>query len=333
MIITQLIPANNLIPRKSFIVYDNKLKISSYPPIKYWYFNIINVPDIREYHSLDLSGSILIRGTPKPTLLQPALRKSTNFIDQGTNWIMLDVDGFNANCDRDGVKHFIENELPDEFQNVTCSVAFSASAGIEQIKPGLNVHLMYELSRSLTGQQIKIWLRGCPIDFSLYSAVQPHYVTDPFLENVTCTLTERKFLLIGEHDIVTPPVIKIPEVKRKVSFKSSSGKKPKLNGLMQCDFVRYFLYQNISDGDGRYEAFRAFFHSAMQVREGPELVAKYLDDYVHSDAIIRSIEGFPKPITCASFLPKIKFQCPHFKNGQCAKFNVTSPAGVAWKCS
>ena len=333
MKITQLIPANNLIPRKSFFVLNNELKIISYPPIKHWYFKIINVDGISEYHSLDLSGSILIRGVPKATLLQPALRKSSNFIDQGTNWIMLDIDGFNANCDRDGVQQFIERELPAEFQNVTCSVAFSASAGIEQIKPGLNAHLMYALSRSLTGQEIKIWLRGCPIDFSLYSAVQPHYVTDPFLENVTCTLTERKFLLIGEHDMVIPPVIKIPKTTSKVSFKSSSGKKPKLNGLMQCDFVRYFLYQNISDGDGRYEAFRAFFHSAMQVREGPELVAKYLDDYVHSDAIIRSIEGFPKPITCASFLPKIKFQCPHFKNGQCAKFNVTSPAGVAWKCS
>ena len=332
MKITQLTPANNLIPRKSFFVLDNELKISSYPLIKYWYFKIINVADIREYHSLDLSGSILIRGTPKPTLLQPALRKSANFIDQGTNWIMLDVDGFNGNCDVDGVKHFIENELPDQFHNVTCSVTFSASAGIEQIKPGLNAHLMYALSRPLTGQQIKIWLSGCPIDFSLYSAVQPHYVTDPYLENVTCTLAERKFLLTGEHGIVIPPVIDVDETPRKVSFKSS-GKKPKLNGLMQCDFVRYFLYQNVSDGDGRYESFRAFCHSAMQVRDGPELVAKFLDDYIHADAITRSIEGFPKPITCASFLPKIKFQCPYFKNGRCAKFNVTSPAGVAWKCS
>jgi hypothetical protein len=246
---------------------------------------------------------------------------------------MLDVDGYNANCDRDGVQQFIENELPDEFQNVTCSVAYSASAGIEQIKPGLNAHLMYELSRPLTGQQIKIWLSGCPIDFSLYSAVQPHYVTDPYLENVTCTLTERTFLLIGEHDMVIPPVIKIPKTTSKVSFKSSSGKKPKLNGLMQCEFVRYFLYQNVPDGHGRYESFRAFCHSAMQVRDGPELVAKFLDDYVNADAIIRSIEGFPKPITCASFLPKIKFQCPYFKKGRCVKFNVTSPAGVAWKCS
>lgn len=332
MIITKLIPANNLIPRKSFISQNEELKISSYPLIKYWYYKIINVGNIQEYHSLDLSGSILIRGTPKPTLLQPALRKSTNFIDQGTNWIMLDVDGFNAHCDGDGVQQFIENELPDEFQNVTCSVAYSGSAGIEQIKPGLNAHLMYELSRPLTGQQIKIWLSGCSIDGSLFSAVQPHYVTDPYLENVTCTLTERKFLLTGEHDRVIPPVIEVPKTTRKVSFKSS-GKKPKLNGLMQCDFVRYFLYHNVPDGDGRYESFRAFCHSAMQVREGPELVAKLLDDYIHADAIIRSIEGFPKPITCASFLPKIKFQCPHFKNGQCAKFNVTSPAGVAWKCS
>ncbi len=330
MKITQLTPYNNAVPRKSFISQNDELKISSYPPIKHWYFKIINVADIREYHSLDLSGSILIRGAPKPTLLQPALRKSTNFIDQGTNWIMLDVDGFNANCDRDGAQQFIERELPAEFQNVTCSVTFSASAGIEQIKPGLNAHLMYELSRLLTGQQIKIWLSGCHIDFALYSSVQPHYVTGPYLENVTCTLTERKFLLIGEHDMVTPPNIELPETSRKVSFKSS-GKKPKLYGLMQCEFVRYFLYQNIPDGHGRYESFRAFCHSAMQVRDGPELVAKFLDDYVNADAIIRSIEGLPKPITCASFLPKIKFQCPHFKNGRCAKFNVTSPAGVAWK--
>jgi len=332
MKITQLTPANNLIPRKSFFVLNNELKIISYPPIKHWYFKIINVADIREYHSLDLSGSILIRGTPKPTLLQPALRKSTNFIDQGTNWVMLDVDGFPTNCNRDGVQQFVENELPEEFQNVTCSVTFSASAGIEQIKPGLNAHLMYALSRPLTGQEIKVWLRGCSIDFALYSAVQPHYVTDPYLENVTCTLTERKFLLKGEHDMVIPPVIEVSETSRKFSFKSS-GKKPKLNGLMQCEFVRYFLYQNIPDGHGRYESFRAFCHSAMQVRDGPELVAKFLDDYVNADAIIRSLEGFQKPITCASFLPKIKFQCPYFKNGRCAKFNVTSPAGVAWKFS
>ena len=97
MIVTQLTPYNNAVPRKSFIGQNDELKISSYPPIKYWYFKIINVADIREYHSLDLSGSILIRGTPTPTLLQPALRKSANFIDQGTNWIMLDIDGFNAN--------------------------------------------------------------------------------------------------------------------------------------------------------------------------------------------------------------------------------------------
>jgi len=113
MKITQLTPYNNAVPQKSFFVLDNELKISSYPLIKCWYFNIINVADISEYHSLDLSGSILIRGTPKPTLLQPALRKSTNFIDQGTNWIMLDVDGFPVDCDRDGVQQFIENELPE----------------------------------------------------------------------------------------------------------------------------------------------------------------------------------------------------------------------------
>jgi hypothetical protein len=99
-------------------------------------------------------------------------------------WIALDIDGvpepdyftFAAEPEA-GVEHVLEL-LPPEFADTSCWWQATGSAGI---KPGTRCRLWFWLSRPVSDAEAKGWLRGYPVDPSLYTPVTLHYTAAPIL--------------------------------------------------------------------------------------------------------------------------------------------------------
>jgi hypothetical protein len=331
--ITVLQPADKTIPTKAFKVENNELIVESYPRTLYWGHTTINPPHIKDYHEAyeKLQGCILIRGVPHSP--QDKSRRSKNFPDKGCDWLMIDIDSYNTACDENGVREYITSELADEFQNVACSVQFSASAGIywsgKPLKPGLNCHITFFLDRQLTNPEVKQLLRNRRVDMALYTPVQPHYVTDPIIGDGIDLRLEQRTLFMDGDDVVQVPAIDIPPRGSSKKFTPrTNGREPTLRQLMKCDFVHHFLNGGVPDGDGRYAATRAFCHNIALAQRGSEIIDDVLIDYVNADAIRRSMERFQHPICCKTFLPDIAFECAKF-NGECCSTGATAPIAIA----
>ena len=338
MKITVLHPVNKIPPTKRFESNGEEIKVTAYPKIFDWKWNIISLENIHDYHHLNLHGFIIIRGAPnaKAQLNKGSVvnRDSDNFTDQGCDWLMIDVDKYETSCDRDGVNFFIENELPKEFHGVACSVQFSSSAGIlvnnQAIKSGLNCHLMFALERPLLNIEVKQWLSKCNIDKSLYSATQPHYVTDPIIaKNITINLPERRFFIDGKPFVKPPSIQPMITTDTKPYYKHSLNP-PTLRSLMACDFIKHFIETGIQSGEGRYQGTRAFCHNVIHADGGPKIVDEALKDSKHESAIRRSLGRFEHPICCSTFLPDIKFQCPKFNGTRCIT-GAKAPIAISWR--
>lgn len=106
---------------------------------------------------------ILLRGIHRDGQDDNTWRTKYEFQEHpdGTNWVMLDIDGVPAPegispVSLEAVQWLIRSKLPPEFQNVTCFYQFSGSAGVlksdgSPLKPGIRVHLFYMLSRRVPG--------------------------------------------------------------------------------------------------------------------------------------------------------------------------------------
>lgn len=140
---------------------------------------------------------------------------------EGLSWAMLDFDDIELSeglspTSIDAIE-FVIAKLPAPFQDVSYLYQFSSSTGILREdgtpwKEGLNVHLFFYFSKPIKGTLLEAYLKqhciqtgffektkdraGSPVirygvDFSLFRAVQPHYVAAPIIENgVICTLEE-----------------------------------------------------------------------------------------------------------------------------------------------
>jgi hypothetical protein len=131
------------------------------------------------------------------------------------HWIALDVDGvpepdcltFAAEPEA-GVEHVL-GLLPPEFAEASCWWQATGSAGI---KPGIRCRLWFWLSRPVSDAEAKGWLRGHPIDPSLYSPVTPHYTAAPILAPaVRDPMIRRSGIRHGLADAVEAPAV-LPEV-------------------------------------------------------------------------------------------------------------------------
>jgi hypothetical protein len=339
MKITKLIPISSASPTKRFVVYHEELAVVAYPLEEHWTHEVIKTDTILDFHDYDLQGSIIIRGTPDspPQSLaghpDSSRRNTVNFPGKGCDWLMLDVDCFEGlSCTEDGVRQFIRDVLPQVFQGVACSVQFSASAGIyengEPIKAGLNCHITFALNRPLTNSEVKKWLSGLPVDMALYSPVQPHYVTDPQIEEGIDIRLEQRRIFINGTSAVNVPEIKLPPARRRKPIRRSKLNTPTLGQLMACDFIRHYVEVGVKPGEGRYAATRAFCHNVIHADRGVEIIGRALTGHKHENAVKRSLQRFNHPICCSTFLPSIKFNCPNFDGEKC-KFGITAPIAIA----
>ena len=122
---------------------------------------------------------------------------------------MVDADGvpepagLSMALDPEACAEHVLGLLPEPFHDASCVWQASASAGI---RPGCRLHLWFRLSRPVTSGQAKAWLRGSPVDRTIYTPVQPHYTADPvFLDGVYDPVRRRRGLRRGLEDLVEVP--------------------------------------------------------------------------------------------------------------------------------
>ena len=110
--------------------------------------------------------------------------------------------------------------LPAELRSAACWVQLTSSAGYA---PGGRCRLWFWCSRPVSDAEIKRWLNGYPVDSSLYSAVQPHYIARPtFLDGIVDPAPTRSLVLPGEVDMVVVPEL-APEPARQAFKREASA--------------------------------------------------------------------------------------------------------------
>jgi hypothetical protein len=95
--------------------------------------------------------------------------------------------------------------LPPAFHGVRCIVQATSGHGL---KPGSRLRLWFWFSRPVTESQLKVWLRGCPIDRSTFRTAQPVYTCMPyFIDGQPDHLPVRLAWANGNgaHAVVVPP--------------------------------------------------------------------------------------------------------------------------------
>ena len=129
----------------------------------------------------------------------PTLRATARY------WLSLDLDGLPAPhgldlldlaaCGRAAVAI-----LPSAFQDAAAVIVPTAS---HTLKPGLRLRLWFWLTRPLTTPELKMWLRGVPVDHCVFAPVQPIYTARPLFIGRDDPLRDKLALLPG--GVVRPP--------------------------------------------------------------------------------------------------------------------------------
>jgi hypothetical protein len=100
------------------------------------------------------------------------------------SWLALDVD---SDARPEGVRPddlpgcwaAAVGGLPSAFRDAACIVQASGSHGL---KPGMRLRLWYWLDRPLAGREAKRWLRGVPVDASVFRPAQVIYTAAPVFD-------------------------------------------------------------------------------------------------------------------------------------------------------
>ncbi|BDG74083.1 hypothetical protein Rmf_40120 [Roseomonas fluvialis] len=92
--------------------------------------------------------------------------------------------------------------LPPAFRGAAAIVTATASHGI---KPGARLRWWAWLSRPTTGDELKAWFMGCPVDFSVFGAAQPIYTAAPLFLGRADPLPARLALVPGDRGVVEVP--------------------------------------------------------------------------------------------------------------------------------
>lgn len=129
----------------------------------------------------------VIRGRLSAEVLQRTgvTRRKTNFTDQALPWMMIDIDGYQADTPdiEPGIDRFITENLPPEFHGISYHWHLSGSAGHPD-KPGIRAHVWFWLSTPYTSAQLRSWAKNhAPsIDASVFDSIQIHYTSNPLFE-------------------------------------------------------------------------------------------------------------------------------------------------------
>jgi hypothetical protein len=136
-------------------------------------------------------------------------KEPVTFREQPRQWLMVDADdvpepaGLSMVLEPDECIEHLLGLLPEPFQDAWCFWQASASAGV---KPGIRAHLWFWLSEPITSGQVKAWLRGCSVDRTVYTPIQPHYTADPlFVDGTPDPMRRRLGVRRGLEQVVEVP--------------------------------------------------------------------------------------------------------------------------------
>jgi hypothetical protein len=138
---------------------------------------------------------------------------SPYFRPRPRRWLGADLDSFPLPdgvdpLDLDGVATAGRALLPMPFRLASCWAQLTAGAGR---KPGGRIRLFYWLNRPVSEAEAKRWLKGAPVDMSLYTAVQPHFTAVPrFANGAVDPVRRRSGVITGEVDTVVVPDLPEP---------------------------------------------------------------------------------------------------------------------------
>ncbi len=109
-----------------------------------------------------------------------------NFEACPRQWLMIDIDQLplppvwsDIEQHADKIVQYATEQLPTEFQEVSCVYQWSGSMGVKRDQ--VRLHLWFWLDRPVADHEAKAWLRNSPVDLALYNPVQPHFTANPTL--------------------------------------------------------------------------------------------------------------------------------------------------------
>lgn len=126
-------------------------------------------------------------------------------------WLLIDVDTHEAITDMaERAEHYaLETRKKLGFEQSACWWQATGSAGI---KPGIRLRLGFWLDRPQDNKQLKTWLGTKPVDLSLYTPSQPHFVAHPIFKGVKDPFEgrARSGVLPGAPELVVPSEYELP---------------------------------------------------------------------------------------------------------------------------
>lgn len=144
-------------------------------------------------------------------------------------WLPLDFDDVPGpfafdTADAELAAEHCRTRLPSEFRSAGFVYQATSSCGF---KRGCRVRLFFWLDRAIGTAEADRWLSRCPVDPSVWRAVQPIYVADPILEHgVADPVKGERFGIVGDsHDVVTVPELPEPKMQRPVALHSPDGRR------------------------------------------------------------------------------------------------------------
>lgn len=130
----------------------------------------------------------------------------------GATGVITDYDPVTSDAERamEAVDELFRDILPPEFHGVKCWLEFTGSHGV---KSGMNVRLLFCLSRSLDTKELKAWLghlRHRNVDTAVSSAAQQILVANPILPNGADDFVKvRNGFVGGPKNVVVPPAAEV----------------------------------------------------------------------------------------------------------------------------
>jgi hypothetical protein len=129
--------------------------------------------------------------------------------DVPRRWCALDLDGLDLPAGTDprdlaACARAVLPRLPLAFNGARCIVQATAS---HEIKPGARLRLWFWLDRPTWGGELRRWfgmVHDCPVDVSLFAAVQIHYTAAPIFEGRNDPLPHRLIVLPGRETVRVP---------------------------------------------------------------------------------------------------------------------------------
>ena len=177
------------------------------------------VEDLADLYGLlrwlnDKTDTIIVRpavieGAPDVIQRISNPKEGRGLIDIRRYWLMIDIDKlvirFPRNWMADPERHLrrlIKKALPEAFHGAGVIAQFSSGMRADGDEP--RVHLWFWLDVPLISLAAKRWLKGRPIDDTIYNKGQPHYTAAPNFEDGVDPLGEQRLVFMPG------PVVEVP---------------------------------------------------------------------------------------------------------------------------